>query len=329
MIRMAQYGTAHGHASGKMRALRKNPNVEVGGAYEPDPERRRALEGSDIYDGVVWYDELGDMLGDDGIVAIASEGGNDESLSQTEEIVRAGKHVWYDKPAGDDWEHWQRVVALAQERDLLIQMGYMLRYHPAFARVAQWARDGFLGDVFSVRAHMSTWIDPAARERISVHAGGIHYDLAGHMLDQIVWMLGRPERVTSFLRNDSGIVPEFSDNTLAVYEFDKAMAFIDIAAMETRPMARRFEVYGASGSAIIVEPFEPGVCIRLCLDAARDGYLEGEQTVEVEAVGRGELYELELESFLAAICDQSEPARPMEHELLVQETLLRSARGEP
>ncbi len=41
------------------------------------------------------------MLDDDSIEAIASEGGNSESLAQTEAIVRAGKHVWYDKPAGD------------------------------------------------------------------------------------------------------------------------------------------------------------------------------------------------------------------------------------
>ena len=57
---------------------------------------------------------------------------------------------------------------------------------------------------------------------ISVHPGGIFYDLGGHMLDQIVWMLGRPERVTAFLRNDSGVVPGFMDNTLGVFEFDRA-----------------------------------------------------------------------------------------------------------
>ena len=80
-------------------------------------------------------------------------------------------------------------------------------------------------------------------------------------------------------------------------EFEQAMAFIDIAAMETRPMARRFEVYGSRGSAIIAEPFEPGTRIRLCLEEAREGYVEGEQEVKVEGMGRMELYGLELGYF--------------------------------
>ena len=40
--------------------------------------------------------------------------------------------------------------------------------------------------------------------------------------------------------------------------------------METQPMARRFEVYGTAGSAILVEPFEPGSLIRLCLADASE-----------------------------------------------------------
>ena len=144
------------------------------------------------------------------------------------------------------------------------------------------------------------------------------------MLDQVVWLLGRPTKVTAFLRNDSGLVPQFRDNTLAVFEFDNAMAFIDIAAMEPRPMARRFEVYGSQGSAIITEPFEPGRQIRLCLEEAKEGYQQGEQLVAIDGESRSELYELELEAFLATIGGEQPPDRPPSHELLVQETLLRA-----
>ena len=113
------------------------------------------------------------------------------------------------------------------------------------------------------------------------HRGGIFFDLGGHMLDQVLWILGRPTKATSFLRNDSGSVSAFQDNTLGVFEFERALAIVDIAALETRPPARRFEVYGSQGSAIIVEPFEPGMQIRLCLTEARDGYREGEQFVKL------------------------------------------------
>ena len=108
-----------------------------------------------------------------------------------------------------------------------------------------------------------------------------------------------------------------------VFEFERALAFVDIAAMETRPPARRFEVYGSQGSAIIVEPFEPGVQIRLCLTEARDGYRQGEQFVKLDGESRQRTYELEPDAFLATIEGKQPRDRPMSHEL-VQETLLRA-----
>ena len=43
-IRMAQYGTKHGHARGKLQAMLVNPDVEVAGVFEPDEERRAKLQ---------------------------------------------------------------------------------------------------------------------------------------------------------------------------------------------------------------------------------------------------------------------------------------------
>ena len=323
-LRIAQYGTKHGHAAGKLLALKTNPHVELAGVFEPDLERRRELErAGGAYAGVRWYDDARELLDDPTIVAVASEGRNDESLDQTEQIVAAGKHVWYDKPAGADWAQWQRVVALAEQRGLHIQMGYMFRYHDGFRRIAEWARSGLLGQVYAVRAHMSTWISEPEREVIARHPGGIFYDLAGHMLDQIVWLLGRPQQITAFLRDDSGAVPGFKDNTLAVLAYPRALAYVDIAAIEPTPVARRFEVYGQLGSAIM-EPFEPAGSLRLCLAQDGGGYQRGEQLVDLEDRPRQRLYELELEAFLAAILGQRPPDRPPSHDLLVQEALLRA-----
>jgi predicted dehydrogenase len=324
MVRIAQYGTKHGHAAGKLEALRRNPRVELAGVFEPDRERRRELEhAGGAYQGVRWFDNAHELLDDPLIVAVASEGLNSESLDQTEQIIAAGKHVWYDKPAGADWAQWQRVVVLAGQRGLIIQMGYMFRYHDGFRRIADWARSGLLGDIYAIRAHMSTWIDVPARQVIAQHSGGIFYDLAGHMLDQIVWLLGRPQQITAFLREDDISVPGFKDNTLAVCVYPRAIAYIDIAAMETPPPARRFEVYGDQGSAIM-EPFEPATGVRLCLAAAQGGHRQGEQLIPIHDRPRQALYELELEAFLAAVLGERPPDRPPSHDLLVQETLLRA-----
>src|SRR5258708_28202722 len=116
----------------------------------------------------------------------------------------AGKHLWYDKPAGDDWPGYQAFVADVRARRLNLQMGYMFRYHEGFRQISEWARSGFLGNVFSVRAHMSTWIPvvgKSGRDVVSRHPGGIFYDLSGHMLDQVVWILGRPIRLQGFFEH--------------------------------------------------------------------------------------------------------------------------------
>ena len=155
MIKMAQYGTKHGHAAGKLRAMQSNADVEVVGVFEPDAERCGEMSrvGS-AFEGIRWFESEDEMLSDDSIVAIASEGANIESLNQTEAIVGAGKHVWYDKPAGDNWTQWQQVVAQAREQNLQIQMGFMFRYHDGYCKISEWVHSGFLGDVFEVRAHI-------------------------------------------------------------------------------------------------------------------------------------------------------------------------------
>ena len=43
--RMAQYGVGHGHASGKMLAMRQNAAVEVVGIFEPSAAKRARVEG--------------------------------------------------------------------------------------------------------------------------------------------------------------------------------------------------------------------------------------------------------------------------------------------
>lgn len=271
------------------------------------------------------------MLSDPTIEAVAIEGLNAHSLPMAVEAARAGKHLWYDKPAGDDWALYQELIVAVRERQLVLQMGYMFRYQDSFQHLAEWVRGGLLGNIFSIRGHMSTWIPEygGAFTRATIaasHVGGILYDLSGHMLDQVLWLMQdeRPHRVMSVLRNDATAgIPAFADNTLGVYEFQRGMAMIDIAAMEVEPKQRRFEVYGTRGTAIL-DPMEPNPSIRLILAEATGGFQAGLQEVPTQGTERQESYERELEGFLPAVRGERPPDRPLEHEILVQETLLRA-----
>jgi predicted dehydrogenase len=309
-VRIGMLGTRHGHAAGKWRALCTNPNVEAVGIYDPDPAPREG------FPSAKWLASADDLLTDPSVVAVAVEARNHQSLPLAAAAIDAGKHLWFDKPAGDDWPAFQKLMRCAAERNVHVQMGYMFRYSPGFARIASMARSGALGTIFEIRAHMSTNVDLAERREQSRHLGGIMYDLGGHMLDQIVWLLGRPGRIcTAFQNVATPSLPSYVDNAVAVLEFDQAVAVIDIAAMEPRPTARRFEVFGTEGSAIL-EPFDPVRAIRFASnDAAR--------VEELEPVERQSLYERELDAFLAVLRGERAPDRRPEHDLLAQETLLR------
>ena len=304
-------GTRHGHAAGKWQAMCANPLVEPVGIYDPDPAPR------DGFPGARWLPSADALLEDPSVAAVAVEARNHQSLPLARAAVDAGKHVWFDKPAGDDWSAFRCVMRGAAERRLHVQMGYMFRYSPGFARIAELARGGSLGQVFAIRAHMSTNVGRAERREQSRHLGGIMYDLGGHMLDQVVWLLGRPTRIRTVFQNvATPELPGYSDNTVAVLEFARAIAIIDIAAMEPRPAARRFEVYGTAGSAIL-EPFDPVRTLRLAdHDSAR--------VLDLEPVERQTLYDLEFAAFLEVVQGIRSPDRPAEHEVLVQETLLRT-----
>jgi predicted dehydrogenase len=331
--RVAIYSTAHSHAPGKVRALLDRPDVQVAGICEPDPEQRQRAQAEPAYAGIPWFETPEEFLSDPTIVAACVEGEEGKCSNLARECIAAGKHIWYDKPAGD-FETFRWMIETAKARGLHIQMGYMLRYSTAFQTVSQWLQDGLLGSIFSIRGHMSRFDSDASRGR-DYYPGGIGFQLSPHMADQAIWLFGaRPTTVTAFLRNDATpTYPAHSDNTLVVLEFNRGesnptgptgMAMIDIAAMEASPPTRRFEVYGTRGSAIILEPFEPGSRIRLCLAEASGPYARGEQFVDVEPTPRSISFPRELDAFLAAIRGERPPTRSLDHELAVEETLHRA-----
>jgi predicted dehydrogenase len=335
-ITMAQYGTGHGHAAGKAAAMQRNADVAFAGVYEPDGAKRARAERQRAYQGLRWFRSEDELLGDSSIQAVAVEGMNNESLPMALAAARAGKHLWYDKPAGDSWPDYQQLVDVLRAHRLYLQMGYMFRYQDGFQKLAAWTRGGLLGDVFQIRGHMSTWIPEQGgaftRGTIAAsHAGGILYDLSGHMLDQVLWLMRdeRPARVSAFMRNDATpAIPDFRDNTLGVYEFSRGMATIDIASMEVEPKQRRFEVYGTRGS-VILDPMEPSTVARLILAEPACGFGAGQNDVPLAGTTRQRSYELELEAFIPVALGERSPDRPLEHEVLVQETLLRATGGIP
>ncbi len=323
-MRMAQYGISHDHAHDKARVLQQSEEVELAGVFEPSTEKIERLGGHKAYAGAHWFSSKEEMLEDESIVGIAVEGEIFENLGFAREVLVHGKHVWLDKPAGDDLAAFREVLDIARERKLNVQLSYMWRYHPGFRFILDWATSGKLGAILSIRGRLSSWPRSEDRWKLwespGVRAGGIMFIMGGHLIDIIVSILGRPQKVSRFQRHDADDLPWFYNNTAATFEYAQAVATLESANMEVCSVeSRRLEVYGTRGS-MIMEPFEPPA-LRLCLDEDRDGYAKGWQAVELPSTTR---YHPGLSSLVASIRGEQPPDRTLDHELVVQETLLRA-----
>ena len=252
-LRFAQFGISHDHAPSKARTLKTSEDVDFVGIYEPSTEARETLGSNDAFEGVQWLSSAKEVLDDETIVGVAAQGRVSENLDFARAAVEHGKHVWLDKPAGDDLEAFRSVLDIASKKGMCVQLGYMFRYNAGFQFVLDWANSGKLGKIFSVRGRISTrpsdeslWARWDARGE---HEGGIMFILAPHLIDIIVALLGRPEHVTSFSQNLDSTFPWAQDNTAAVFEYPDAMATIESAAAEVSSgESRRLEVYGTAAA---------------------------------------------------------------------------------
>ena len=230
-IRIGQIGTAHAHAAGKMDALRHSEEYEVVGAVEPDPQRRAAAEKTKTYGGLTWMTEE-QLLNTPGLQAVAVETEVKDLGPTAARCVAAGKHLHLDKPGGESLAAFKQMLDDATRRKLTVQMGYMLRYNPAFRLCFQLLREGALGEVFSVDATMSKAIGVADRKPLLPYRGGGMFELGGHILDPVIHILGRPTKVTAYSRHDSPLDDGLAETQMAVLEYPKATVTVRVALVE-------------------------------------------------------------------------------------------------
>jgi predicted dehydrogenase len=253
------------------------------------------------------------------------EGRVQDNLALARRALEAGKHVHLDKPAGASLPEFRAVLDLARRPALLLQMGYQFRYNGGFAFVREAVRQGWIGEVFSIHGTISSSIAAAGRGDLAVFPGGMMFDLGCHLIDAMVDLLGRPRTITPFLRHDSACEDTLADNTVAVFEFERAIAVLETAAMEVGAGQRRqFAVCGTEGT-VIVQPIEPPA-VRLCLREPKAGYSAGWQSVPVENVPR---YVRDFEEFAACIREERPPSYGYDHDEVVQEAVLKASGMEP
>ena len=148
-LRIGFLGVAHSHAGGKIKAVKDSADWDLVGICEEDKGLRDQFAKSGV--PVLSQDEL---LGKAQVVAV--ESAVQDHARHARLALSAGKHVHLEKPPADTLDAFRELVALASGKKVLLQMGYMWRYHPGINAALEAARKGWLGDVYLVRGTINT-----------------------------------------------------------------------------------------------------------------------------------------------------------------------------
>ncbi|MGI9471809.1 MAG: Gfo/Idh/MocA family protein [Rubripirellula sp.] len=320
-IPIGQIGTTHPHASGKLAAIRGLPDLfELVGVVEENETRREQLSNTDPYRGVQWMTKS-EMLSSN-VAAVAVETEVTRLVPTGMACIQAGKHIHLDKPAGSSMNDCRQLHAEADERGLTIQMGYMLRYNPAFELLFDIVRKGWLGRITELTAEMGKKGSDTLREELSQYSGGGMFELSCHLIDAMVTVLGKPEQVTAHNRRSYPEKDTFVDNQLAVFDYPNAIATIRCNHLDPFGFPRRhFQVVGEQGM-FEINPLEPPK-VRLAFDRPRGKFKKGFQDVTIAAsVGR---YDAEFHDLASVIRGQKKLAWDSTHDLIVHEAVLRGS----
>ncbi|HYG75724.1 MAG TPA: Gfo/Idh/MocA family oxidoreductase [Planctomycetota bacterium] len=319
-VRVGLIGTAHSHAAGKLESLRKQQQIfEVVGAVEPDEARRKQAAATKTYEGLAWLTER--ELLEQKIDAVVIESSIAEFVPTALRCAAAGVHMHVEKPAGPSMPEFRRLAGLCREKKLVLQLGYMLRYNPAFEFCYRAAKEGWLGTIHELHGVIGSNIGTAARKNWALYPGGAMFELGAHMIDSAVMVLGKPTAVHSFLRRSRPQQDSLADSTLAVLEYPHATATIRSAAIDAEAGARRtFSIHGDKGSVTIL-PIEPPNLKMTLLEPAGD-YPKGTHAIKLAPMtGR---YDAQLAHFTKMIRGEASGLRE-DHDVDVHETLLRAS----
>ena len=326
-IKIGQIGIGHNHGAAKMEAFRKFPDrFEMVGFSEEDPRWLEKRGNLPSYAGLTQM-PVQELL--DKCDAVIVETGVPDLTKNAALCVEHGKHIHMDKPASGTLEEFKYVLDTAKAKKLTVQMGYMYRYNPAVLKAFELIREGKIGEIYSINAEMSTFHTVDYKKWLTAFDGGIQYILGSHFVDLIVYLMGEPKRIVSFLKHTGLDGVDFPDNNLAVLEYDKALARIFVSSVEVNGWGRRQFVVTGSKDSISILPMERTTHMTYSDTGLTDQpYEDVKIDIPVEDFSKDGRYDTMALDFYDYVMGNKKNPFTYEHDYLTQKVLLEIVKGE-
>ena len=243
-----------------VRALHEVPEAEVSTICDLDTENLTKI--GRRFPACRQTPELEDVLRDPSVeaVAIATPVSTHHGIASA--ALRAGKHVFVEKPLASSASEARDLIELADERDLLLMPGHTFLYSPPVRTVKRLIDSGELGEVYFIST---------SRVNLGLHQPDVSvaWDLAPHDFSILrYWLEETPSHVTALSR--SCILPGTPDVAFINLEFaSKAIAHVEISWLAPGKLrrttivgSRKMVVYDDTSAAEPVRIFDTGVMIK-------------------------------------------------------------------
>ncbi|GAA1581839.1 Gfo/Idh/MocA family oxidoreductase [Kribbella karoonensis] len=174
------------------------------------------------------------------------------------EALEAGKHAIVEKPVDITLEAADRLIAAQRATGLTVSVISQRRFQPPVAQIRAAIDGGALGRVTSGIAE-SAFFRPQSyydgddwRGTLAVDGGGALMNQGIHALDLLVWMLGRPVRVsaqTGRLAHEGIEVEDLAGASIVFESGAIGLMLASTAAYPGRPV--RLTIHGDEGTAVL------------------------------------------------------------------------------
>lgn len=161
------------------------------------------------------------------------------------EFIENDKHVLVEKPIAADVKDAQKIVRLAEKKDVKLLVGHIERFNPAVNRLKEIIKQGLIGDLISIQAKR---IGPQPPRKIDV---SVTVDLAIHDIDIIANYILERRKIRQIYALTKAVLSEYSDIVHAVIEFEGGVGANLTANWLTPAKIRKLEVVGNEGYLVL------------------------------------------------------------------------------
>ena len=221
-------GFKHRHTGAIYQEAMKTPSITVLGAWEDTEEGKALADGLGLEFN---YPTLESVLEDDRVDAICLGGAFGERGGEAIAALRAGKHVYADKPVCTSLAEIDAIEKLAKEKNLKVGCYLTLRFSQGVRNLREMIADGTLGEIGAINMTAQHPLQYGSRPmwyfEKGKHGGTIN-DIAIHGVDLVRFITGMGVKNVTAARTWNHFAkeePDFRDCGQFMVELENGAGF--------------------------------------------------------------------------------------------------------